>query len=437
MSAHSDIGPSGADRWMNCAGSVALSRQAPEKRAGKYAAEGVVAHRLIEELTLLKIDELGLMARIGDVVEEDGYEITIDEEMVMHVLEYVREVNEEILSLGGTQINEWTEVKVTLKSIDPELWGTADKIVFSVGEFLIVRDFKYGQGKPVYPKENAQLTIYTLGALEEIGVDPSKFPRIEQVISQPRNGGTTRWVVPHDWLLAFRQRVKDAIEATRQPNAPLKAGDWCTFCRAKSICPEIEKVTSEETQVDFAAAPVPGALVRVETMEPWKVARILDHQDLIESWLSSVRQLGQQMLESGKHVPGYKLVDGRTSRKWKDGDGSTAAARYQTEHGDKVFAPRKVKSVAQMEVLVGKKNFDATLYETTPGHKKVANDNDPRPSTISTAQADFAEAPPVMAALPVDPLFVPNPSFFDAPAPRVVTPEIVEPPYVPRKIWPE
>lgn len=438
--AHSDIGPSSADRWMNCPRSVALSRDPRAKavKVGESAAQGTVAHRLIEEAFVNCLDELALMSRIGEVVECDGHEITIDEEMVMHVLEFGRYVKERIDAIGSG-VNEWTETKVGLYSVDKALWGTADKIIFLLGSILIVDDFKYGKGKRVSAVENPQLGIYILAALEEIGVGPEAFPVIEGVISQPRNGGTSSWFPTREWLTAFKEKVKDAIALTRQPDAPIKAGSWCTFCKAKSFCPEIERVTAEETQVDFAQAPQVGALMRVETMEPWKVARILDHQDLIESWLSSVRGLAQQMLESGKVVPGYKLVDGRTSRKWVDGDGSTAAARYQIEHGDKVYAPRKVKSVAQMEALVGKKNLETSLYETTPGHKKVANDTDPRPETMSTAQAEFAAVTPQDPFLgrDVKPAPVVDDPFFAAPAPRLVESVVVEPPYVPRKIWPE
>lgn len=438
MNAHSDIGPSSADRWINCPGSIQLSldERAQKSETSKFAAEGTVAHSLIDEVVKGKVDELGLMARIGSTVEEAGHEVTIDEEMAMHVLEYVREVDAEIAEIKADHrtapVWKHSEVRVALASVDENLWGTADTIVFRKGHILVVRDFKYGKGKRVRAEKNPQLAIYTLAAMETIAGEA--FDEVWQVISQPRAGGTNRWRVDMDWLHAFKEEARRAIELSRQPEPPLKSGDWCYFCKAKSFCPEIQKTAAAETQVDFEKAPVPGALARAETMAPWKIARVLDHQDLIEGWLSSVRSLAQQMLESGQAVPGYKLVDGRSSRKWTDATGETAAARYQTEHGDKVFVPRKVKSVAQMEALVGKKNLETSLYEVTSGHKKVANDNDPRPETVSSAQSEFMSVtpndpflgrvmnPPILQPCLVDPATDP---FFAAPAPRVVEPEVL------------
>ncbi len=335
--------------------------------------------------------------------------------MVTHVLEFGRYIKERIEAIGPVHsVNEWTETKVGLYSVDPALWGTADKIIFEKGNILIVDDFKYGKGKRVSAVENPQLGIYILAALEEIGATFDTFPVIEGVISQPRNGGTSSWFPTREWLTSFKEKVRAAIALTRTPDAPLKAGSWCTFCKAKSFCPENEKTIAEEANVDFSIAPIPGAAdIMAPATEPWKVARMLDYQDLIESRLSANRVLAQQMLESGREVPGYKLVDGRASRKWFDEN--VAALKYEPLHGDKVYAPRKVKSVAQMEALVGKKNLDATLYETVPGHKKVAADNDPRPSTISTAQADFGAV-------------TPRDSFLgEFSAPRVVEAVVVEP----------
>ena len=81
MSAHSEIGPSSADRWMNCPASVKRSRGL-KSTTSEFAAEGSVAHQLVEEVSLGKIDDMGLMARIGEVVEQEGHDIMITEEMV-------------------------------------------------------------------------------------------------------------------------------------------------------------------------------------------------------------------------------------------------------------------------------------------------------------------------------------------------------------------
>lgn len=451
---HSDIGPSSADRWMACPGSVRLSRGLPRGRSSSYAAWGTVCHGLGEELLTGKVTEMDLMLRVGEVIEEDGNDITIDEEMVQVACGYAANAQRDFSELSAVHkpqpVHKLIEQKVCLDDVDPDLYGTLDWAVYRVGDTLIVRDLKTGKGKKVYAEKNKQLGIYALGVIRTHAINLAALDKVELVIDQPRAGGEDRWVAPREWLVAFKEEVKAAIEATRKPDAPLAAGEWCRWCKAQAVCPEIVAATEREVQADFNAAP-PQALTAtpLEGVPVARLVRILDWEPTVKGLIGAAYLRVQQLLESGVAVPGYKLVEGRVTRRWGDGTGEEAAQLFAPQYGDKVYAPRKVLSVAQMETLVGKKAFAGAaghLVVKPEPPRKVAPADDRRPETCSSAEADFSGvghiiegevvhgdplfgAAEVVKALPVDDPFFGAPAAAPNPTPAALT-------VAPRKIWP-
>jgi hypothetical protein len=436
---HSEIGPSSAERWVNCPGSVRLSKGLPRTRSSQYAAWGTVCHDLSEQVLKGKVSEMDLMLRIGEVVEEDGNDITIDEEMVQTALGYAANVRRDEVELLASKkpapVHVKIEEKVSLRSVDEELYGRLDAATFRKGDVLLVRDLKTGKGKKVWAKENWQLSIYALAAAETFEVPLGAFDRVELIVDQPRAGGEDRWVAPRDWLLAFQEKLRTAVAATKEPDAPLKAGEWCRWCKAAAVCPEIVSAVNREAQADFdVVPPAPVTPAVVEAVPPWKLARILDWEENIKALLGAAYLRVQQLLESGVDVPGYKLVDGRTTRRWADGNGEEAARLFAAQYGDKVFAPRKVLSVAQMEAMVGKKPFTGLaghLVVKPAAPKKVAPASDPRPDTGTSAQADFAEAGHIIEGEVVhgDPLFA-----LPAPEPEPAADPFFAPAV--KRVWP-
>ena len=429
MSAHSKIGPSSADRWMACPGSVLLSEKCPPSATSVHAAEGSVAHVLAEQATSGAVDDMTLMGRVGEIVVQEGHDIEIDEEMVMSALEYRDLIAADIAALdatkGSIEVQEHTELRVHIASISPDLWGTADKIIFKKGKKLIVYDYKYGKGKPVEVKENPQMGLYTLGAVETVAGEV--FDEIELVIVQPRcphaGGKVRRWTVPKAWLKQFRADAHAAVIETKNPNAKLVAGKHCYWCPAKEalMCPEIQAAAQRETQADFAAMPPleteardvkRGALPMPHYMTPAQISRALEWEDPVGAWFTSVANKAREMLSAGLDVPGWKLVDGRSTRKWADGCGEQAALRFANQHPQNKIWSSKVISPAQMEKLVGKGKIDDLIVFTEP-RPSIARDSDPRRIVPSGAKQDFDpfNAPPVGAlALPApvaDPFAVP------------------------------
>ncbi len=414
MSAHSSIGPSAAERWLACPASVPMSAKCPPQPTSYTAAEGSVAHKLAEQLLRGEVDEMGLMARIGDVVKQDGQDVTIIEEMVEGARLYKETVDADYLKLcedgKPATIQRLIEQRVDLKSIDPDLWGTADYLLFQKGHRLTVYDYKFGQGKAVSPTENAQAGLYGLGAMESIA--GTVFDEVELVIVQPRAGGVKRWVAPHGWLALHKQRAASAIKESRGPNPTIKAGDHCRWCPAQSVCPEVGKRVAAAVQADFTALAPSEAEIKtgelrglpdVQLLGVEQMAQALDWEDAIVSWFGALRARAQRILEEGGNVPGYKLVDGRSNRQWADGTGEAAATHFAPKFGHRVYAPKKPLSVAQMEKLVGKGGLPGELVVKPEAAKKLAPSDDPRPVASSSAQQDFDP-------LGQDPLGVPAPT---------------------------
>lgn len=395
---HSNLGPSSAERWFNCPGSVALAAKCPPSPASIHAAEGTVAHDVAEKLVSGKLDELDLMAMVGTIVKQDGYDIEVSDEMVEGAIEYrdiIKSDTKGLLSIKRpANVVTKAEVRVCAKTVDANLWGTADYLLYRKGHKLVVYDYKFGKGVAVEADENKQMAIYAVAAMDsEAGW---AFDEVELVIVQPRaphvDGIERRWKVPKGWLLDFRNTLVKAVQATADPKAPVISGAWCRWCPAKAQCPAMFAAVQEQAKVDFSVVPKPAPnhlamLPDTRLMPVEKLAAALDWEDAINSWYEALRLRVREILESGGQVPGYKLVDGKSNRKWVSED--QVVAQFGKMLGDKLFES-KLLSPAKLEKIVGKGKLEELGLTMKPeAPKSVAKDTDPRPVARSSAAEDF------------------------------------------------
>lgn len=391
---HSNLGPSSAKRWMNCPGSVAATADTLPQPPSKFAAEGTVAHDLAERLVTGKITDHALMGRVGDIQEQEGFDIEITEEMVNAVILYrdfiVAETKAMTLSKGSTPVVGKAEVRVKATSIDSALYGTADYLLYKKGSALRVFDFKYGQGVAVDPEENEQMGIYAVAAMDsEAG---SAFSVVELVIVQPRAGGdpVRRWVANRGtWIADFRDTLKAAVKATRVPNAPRAAGEWCRWCAAKSICATAAAEVQKQAMVDFSR-PAPAkttALPDISNLTLAQMTQALEWESHISGWFDAVKVHIRALLDSGQEVPGYKLVEGKSNRKWIDEN--KVIEELEPLFGRAGLFESKLLSPAKLEKLVGKGNLDHLTFKPE-GNKAIAKESDARPAAKNSAAVDFA-----------------------------------------------
>lgn len=371
MAAHANLSASGSSRWLACPGSVNAEKGIKD-RASPSAHEGTCAHELAE---LVLINGGSCFDWVGKPLIENN-EHTVDQEMAEYVQQYVDYVK----SFDGEHAYEQ---RVDFSDWVPEGFGTSDAIVLQ-GDTLHVIDLKYGKGVQVYAENNSQGMLYALGAYSDYAMI-CNIKKVVIHIVQPRLDHIDEWETTLDGLLKWGEWAGQRAEMCLDPDAPRVPGDsQCLFCKAKATCPALYEQTKKAVLSDFDEldSPSPGSL----TDEQLKAA--LDCKKLIVSWLEAVEELVKERVEDGG-FPGYKLVAGRSLRKW--GDDEKAAQVLSDLLGDDAYS-RKLISPAQAEKALGKKRAGevADLIVKPEGKPALVPESDKRPS-ITTSAKDFED----------------------------------------------
>lgn len=363
---HSKFSASASERWLNCPGSVALNEKIPPQPESKYAAEGTLAHEFLEHLL-----KTGKWNKNGT------------NEMREHVdfahLWILKEQNR----LGADLL---TETRVSLAHVHPEAFGTLDAALVELFGELVVIDFKYGAGVPVEAEENTQMIYYALGLAHEHGWN---FETVRLAIVQPRayhDAGPIRtWTLSIDELKNWETVFRIGIEKAESKNAPLCAGSWCKWCPAgeTNVCPAISTRALREAQADFA--PTTGALKLPPPENIKNLSAALTAFPKIKTWIDGVEDYAFKQMESGVKIPGFKLVEKRSTRKWINEPSTTKEALR--EFGPEVLTDPELLSPAKLEKIVGKEWVNERVTSVSSG-LTLAPESDKRPA-ITSAQKDF------------------------------------------------
>jgi Protein of unknown function (DUF2800) len=390
---HSRFGASGADRWIECPGSVKAQEGKPDATT-IYAAEGTAGHGIAALCLEGDHDAVEFTDRVFQV---EGHDIDFDEELADAVQVYIDAIRKDTLERGGKLI---IERRFHLDWLDKEFFGTADCARLGKDSVLSVYDLKLGKGKTVEVEANRQLCYYALGVL---GTLPKTLnvEEIEIVLVQPRqihkDGPVRRWRCKPTDLLGYCQDLVDAAKLARGDNPPFKAGDHCTFCRAAGDCPTLKAKVFEVAQADFNDEwGEPGMVNDPQTLDINGLIAVLNAADMIEGWLKAVRTRAEELANKGVKIPGYKLVDKRALRKWRGDDEKTKSALLFDFGLDELsILSHKLKSPAQIEKLLPKANRAslASLYAKESSGTRLARVDDARDERppARDAQADFAD----------------------------------------------
>lgn len=383
---HSEHGASSAYRWLACPGSVSLSRGIQDKTSA-YAIEGTVAHELAE-LALKKERDADFW--VGLKIE--GIEVT--EEMAEAVQVYVDYVK----SMLGHDDDLRLEQRITLDKIHPPrpMFGTADCVIYRrATKELFVYDYKHGAGVPVEAVGNKQLRYYALGALLSLDKD-EPCRTITAGIVQPRaqhsDGPIREESFSAGELLDYAAELVEGVEATLKPDAQLVPGGHCRFCKAAAVCPAKRDQAFEMAKIEFGDDLLLPDRIDPRQMSIEEVANFLNAADQIEDWLRAMRAHVLGELEAGRSVPGWKLVNKRATRVWASQEKVVAWAKQLGLEDDEVF-DKKVKSPAQLEKVVGKKNLPADLVSSVSSGFTLAKETDKRPAAAVSAGEEFTAIP--------------------------------------------
>lgn len=307
--AHAKKSPSSSKRWMNCPGSLRLCADIPDE-SNEAADDGTYSHEIAESCLTRGNDAasmLGMQSTCGRFV--------LDEERAEHIQLYLDTINLARMVHGGE-----LHVERRVEAV-AGVWGTSDAILWSPGR-LDVWDLKYGAGVYVDPRD-PQGWIYACGALVEFDMPADAAVHIH--IVQPRHRADPKvrtCSTTAGELRAWRREVlHPASVACDAPDAPLKPGDWCTFCPAKPTCPARREQTLAITRLAFGVAePEPQQLTPTppDQIPIADLARLARSFDAVEEWITAARKHLHQKANDGVPVPGWKLVQSEGNRVWRD-----------------------------------------------------------------------------------------------------------------------
>lgn len=383
---HAFLSASSAARWGNCPGSAHLSTLFTESQS-LAAEEGTFAHELAE--LLIGERELGDLPDRVDRFYEEHTDLPGNFKVMRGIIEpYVDFVRAEYMAVRKEDPAAVlsTEERVDFSVYVPEGFGTSDVII--VGNDMIeVIDLKYGKGVPVSAVDNPQIRLYALGAIAAYDL-VYEFSKVKMVIYQPRLDSVTDEVMEVSELKSWAENfIRPAAEEAMSDNPGYHAGEWCQshFCPAAGTC--------------RARAEYFLALERHSGKEPGLLTdeELADCLTRIDALGDFAKKLGEYCLNealSGHAIPGWKIVEGRSIRKYTDED-QVADVLMKEGYDEALIYERSLLGITKMEGLLGKKVFKqllegAGLVHKPAGAPKLAPDSDKRPE-YSPAKADFED----------------------------------------------
>ncbi|MED4495575.1 DUF2800 domain-containing protein [Heyndrickxia coagulans] len=379
---HALLSASGAHRWLVCTPSARLEEQFADTTSD-YAREGTLAHE-IAELKLCKYftDPMSQSTYTRRLNKFKKHELFQDE-MLKHTdtyLDYLREIT------IGLDVQPYVAVErqIDYSVVVPEGFGTVDCLIIG-GDTLYITDFKYGKGVPVSAENNPQMMLYALGAYYTYSF-LYQIKNVHLAIIQPRIDNISEWEISADDLLAWGEEIKPIAQKAYAGEGEFVPGEHCKFCRAKAQCRAHAKMYTALEDFEMKKPPL---------LTNEEVGEVLERAQGLEAWVKALKEYALSACLNGEEIPGWKAVEGRSTRIYKDID---QAFEYLKSNGidEALLYERVPLTVAKLEKQLGKKEFkslleEAGLVEKAPGKPTIAPESDKRPAIMNApdAASDF------------------------------------------------
>ena len=372
MSDHALLSPSGSHRWLHCTPSAVLETEFDNK-SSPAAAEGTAAHALCEH----KLKRM-LHRRSKRPVSDYN-----SDEMEEHTDAYVEFVSE-LLEKAKQNCKDplvQVEQRLDLSEYVPGAFGTADCLIIADGTLHVI-DMKYGLGVLVSAEENPQLKCYGIAALS---IYEALYDIKEVVLSifQPRRENVSTWTISAEELRNWAENeLKPKAQMAFKGEGEYCPGEWCQFCRAAVKCRARAEEKLRIAEEEFKLPPL---------LTDTEIESILPMLPDITKWANDISAYALEMAVSrGKEWNGYKVVEGRSVRKYADEDAVAEAAK---QNGYTDIYRKSLITLTEMQKLMGKKKFEeilGSLIIKPPGKPTLVPITDKRQAmNVSDAKNDF------------------------------------------------
>ena len=349
---HAKLSASGAHRWANCPASYHMERELPDT-SSVYAERGHFLHKIAYDLLVTQGLPLFKNYSLEGLTPEE----------IHAVKSYVDFINQQ-------KGQRYLEQTVYFSDFVPEGFGTADAIILDNNTLKVI-DFKTGRGIKVAAKDNYQLILYALGALQLASNKDYKIDMVELTIHQNIIGHIDHWQTTPRELYQFGERIQQAalkaLDDSKLIFNPAEA--TCHFCKAKATCKPLMQYSTEMVTQGFR-----NVLLEPHTLTNDDLSKVLSKLSALESWIAAVRKIAHDKLMQDENIPGFKLTTGRKSRSWEDPEAVEALLRKKGWRVKDLY-PRKFISVAQAEKLLAhKKHLIQDFIRVSTGKPIIAKD---------------------------------------------------------------
>ena len=374
MAEHAVLSASGSHRWLNCTPSARLELEF-ENTGSEAAREGTAAHALCEH-KLKRALHMRSRRPASDYDSDEMEECTdayVD--FVMEQYETAKQVCEDPVIL--------IEQRLDFSCYVPDGFGTGDCLIISDDRLHII-DFKYGMGVLVEAEDNPQMKLYALGALAVYDA-LYDIREVSMTIFQPRRENVSTWTIPVEDLKAWAENeLKPRAKMAYDGEGEYLPGEWCTFCRAAVRCRARAEEKLKLAQTEFRMPPL---------LTDAEIEDILAVLPDLTKWANEIAAYAlDTALNHGKEWNGFKVVQGRSVRKYRD---EAAVAEAAKEAGYKDIYRQSLIPLTEMQRLMGKDRFEEILgglITKAPGRPTLVPKSDRRPAmSVSNAINEFYE----------------------------------------------
>ena len=388
MTAHAKLSASGSAKWLVCTPSANLESTLPDE-GSNFASEGTFAHAVFEQAILMMLSRPT---------------IPLPKDLLHHDTAELREYVAEAVNVAWDRINDaysrckdpiiLVEQRLDFSMWVPEGFGTGDLVIITDG-LVEVMDLKYGKGIYVDPRDNSQLRLYGLGAYYEL-CHLYDITSVRMTVLQPRLSNFRSEELSMEDLLEWGQQyVMPRAKMAWVGGGEFVPGDHCKdgFCRARFTCAARAQASLAVAKAEFSS-PTPPA---VDTLSMERIAALLPQADMVIDWFSDLKAHAlKQAVEHSVAVPGFKLVEGRSNRKYVDQD-AVAAKLKDSGIPEEIMFERSLLGITAMESAIGKKKFTELLGDLVvkpAGKPTLVPEGDKRPALALAASAaeDFKTA---------------------------------------------